>query len=781
MKYGRKLPIFVSNTLYSSMQKKVFLCYFIVVIFSWNFAFPQRADIPSLRKKLLSSTSDKEKVEILNRLFFIYIFLNKDSAMRYKNLAFRLATQTKDARGIAYNQVNEGIMLKLRGDYAGAMDKFLLSLYTFESLKDEKGIATLYNEIGLICTEQEHYALAEDYLSQSFQLRQKLKDEIEVGMCYYNFGNLYLKVGKLDEALLYHQKALKIRQSIQKDIFGTGHSFRCIGEVYLAKNELDSASAYCQKALTILADKKDAFLHSEVYSLQAAILQAQGKYEKALDAYQISLDSAKLFSFQQQLRKVYKGIAECYAELDKPMEARNYLQRYITLTDSLSSTNSLEKVVRIKSDYEMAVKEKQILALEKDKSVQDEKLFYRNILLSISIFFLIILGISLYWVYKYNRRYHHVNLLLKEKNDALLAQNEEIESQRDSLLKANENIKAQNEQIKEQRNDLKRLAENIGNYKDKIKTQRDILQKAYEKINLHKQQIKSQRNDLKRLIETITNYKDKLKKQQEKLITLNEEIKSLNEYLESKVQERTEELRKIIESLSKQNQDLEQFSYIISHNLRAPVARILGLVNIFDVENKNNDFNVQILSHLAKATQDLDTIIWDLTEVISIRNSFNLLKEPINLEELTQEVCNYLEGEIKNSHAQIQSNFEVKSIFSVKSYVQSILHNLLSNAIKFRSTRREPQIYIKTEYIESYVCLSISDNGLGMDLNNTTQYKIFGLYQRLHEHVEGKGMGLFLVKTQIEALNGKIEVESKLNEGSVFKVYFPVKDEESPS
>lgn len=764
------------------MQKKVFLCCFVLVFCGYcHLVFSQRGDIPILKSKLLVSTSDREKVEILNRLFFIYIFLDKDSAMHYKNLAFRLATQTKDVKGIAYHQVNEGIMIKLRGDYAGAMDKFLVSLYTFENLKDEKGIATLYNEIGLICTDQEHYALAEDYLNQSLLIRRKLKDEAEVGMCYYNLGNLYLKIGKLDDALLYHHKALKIRQFMQKDTFGTGHSLRCIGEVFLAKNELDSASAYCQKALAILANKKDAFLHSEIYSLQAAILQAQGKYEKALEAYSVSLDSAKLFSFQQQLRKVYKGIAECYAELAQPVEARNYLQKYIILTDSLSSTNSLEKVIRIKSDYEMAVKEKQILALEKDKLVNEEKLFFRNVLLLVSAFFLLLLGISLYWVYKYNRRYHHVNLLLKEKNDALLAQNEEIESQRDSLLKANENIKIQNEQIKEQRNDLKKLAENIGNYKDKMKAQRDALQKAYEKINLHKQQIKSQRNDLKRLIETITSYKDRLKKQQEKLITLNEEIKSLNEYLESKVQERTEELRKIIESLSKQNQDLEQFSYIISHNLRAPVARILGLVNIFDKENKNNEFNVQILNHLVKATRDLDTIIWDLTEVISIRNSFNLLKEQINIEELTQEVCNYLDAEIKNSHAQIHSNFEAKSIFSVKSYLQSILHNLLSNAIKFRSTRREPQIYIKTEYVDSFICLSIRDNGLGMDLTNTNQYKIFGLYQRMHEHVEGKGMGLFLVKTQIEALNGKIEVESKLNEGSVFKVYFPVKEEESQS
>ncbi|GAB4110909.1 MAG: hypothetical protein OHK0057_02640 [Thermoflexibacter sp.] len=69
--------------------------------------------------------------------------------------------------------------------------------------------------------------------------------------------------------------------------------------------------------------------------------------------------------------------------------------------------------------------------------------------------------------------------------------------------------------------------------------------------------------------------------------------------------------------------------------------------------------------------------------------------------------------------------------------------------------------------------MSVADNGIGIDLQNIDKYKVFGLYQRMHDHVEGKGMGLFLVKTQIESLNGMVDVQSQEGVGSVFKVYFP--------
>ena len=107
----------------------------------------------------------------------------------------------------------------------------------------------------------------------------------------------------------------------------------------------------------------------------------------------------------------------------------------------------------------------------------------------------------------------------------------------------------------------------------------------------------------------------------------------------------------------------------------------------------------------------------------------------------------------------------------MKPYVESVLQNLLSNAIKYRHPDRVPVIALSTQLVDDYVCLTVSDNGLGLD---TALYKdkVFTLYQRFHTHVEGKGLGLYLVKTQILALGGKIELESKVGKGTVFKVYF---------
>jgi light-regulated signal transduction histidine kinase (bacteriophytochrome) len=245
--------------------------------------------------------------------------------------------------------------------------------------------------------------------------------------------------------------------------------------------------------------------------------------------------------------------------------------------------------------------------------------------------------------------------------------------------------------------------------------------------------------------------------------------------LEIIVNQRTQELKQAMDNLTKQNQDLAQFSYIVSHNLRSPVARVLGLVGIFNESDYSDPYNKDIVAHLKKATTDLDTVIKDLTQIISVRNDLNKTKEKIFVLEIVQLEKFLLKDEIEKIKAIIQViDLEDVVVFSIKSYVQSIIHNLISNAIKYRSPKRSPHIIIRATQDENSICISVQDNGLGMDLTEVDSYKIFGLYQRMHDHVEGKGMGLFLVKTQIESLGGKIEVDSKLDVGTTFRVYFPV-------
>jgi signal transduction histidine kinase len=97
---------------------------------------------------------------------------------------------------------------------------------------------------------------------------------------------------------------------------------------------------------------------------------------------------------------------------------------------------------------------------------------------------------------------------------------------------------------------------------------------------------------------------------------------------------------------------------------------------------------------------------------------------------------------------------------------------MLTNAIKYKHPKRGPVICIKSFIVDEYICVSFADNGIGMDLAQN-KGKLFGLYKRFHFHVEGKGLGLHLVKTQVDALHGKIEVESQPGEGTTFKIYLP--------
>jgi signal transduction histidine kinase len=131
-----------------------------------------------------------------------------------------------------------------------------------------------------------------------------------------------------------------------------------------------------------------------------------------------------------------------------------------------------------------------------------------------------------------------------------------------------------------------------------------------------------------------------------------------------------------------------------------------------------------------------------------------------------------LEKEYEETNAKLDSDFRAAGkVFAVGPYVDSILYNLISNSIKYRHPDRQPLIQIRTSIERDFVKLTVTDNGLGIDLKKHRN-NIFNLYKRFHLHMEGKGLGLYLVKTQMMALGGKIDVESEPEEGTTFQVYF---------
>lgn len=235
-----------------------------------------------------------------------------------------------------------------------------------------------------------------------------------------------------------------------------------------------------------------------------------------------------------------------------------------------------------------------------------------------------------------------------------------------------------------------------------------------------------------------------------------------------------EDRNKLIQELTNQNLDLQQFAYITSHNLRAPIANIMGLVNLYAVGNPPA-FNQEIINMLGASARNLDTVVRDLNDLLMIRTRRNEEMQLIDLEKALVFTRQGLNAEMSASLARIDFDFSrAPEVMSVRSYVLSILYNLLSNAIKYRSPERPLQVVLRSYPLGKNICLQVQDNGMGIDLKKN-QHKVFGMYQRFHKEIEGKGLGLHLVKTQMEALGGQIGVESQPGEGTTFKLYFPAR------
>lgn len=224
------------------------------------------------------------------------------------------------------------------------------------------------------------------------------------------------------------------------------------------------------------------------------------------------------------------------------------------------------------------------------------------------------------------------------------------------------------------------------------------------------------------------------------------------------------------------NNDLDNFIYTASHDLKAPISNIEGLTTALNkkiIGNNGADVD-EILKMIGVSISRFKSTIQDLTDISKIQKNVVEDVGELDIEEIIEEVKNYLKLMIDESNANVRVNLGHKSSINFsRSYLKSIIYNLLSNAIKYRSPERTPDILISTEEQGQFIVLKVKDNGLG--LTEYQQEKVFAMFKRLHTHVEGTGIGLYIIKRMIENYGGKIYLEGKENEGSVFSVYFPKK------
>lgn len=227
-------------------------------------------------------------------------------------------------------------------------------------------------------------------------------------------------------------------------------------------------------------------------------------------------------------------------------------------------------------------------------------------------------------------------------------------------------------------------------------------------------------------------------------------------------------------SLIQQNQDLQQFTYIVSHNLRAPVANQLGLLQLFNQENPEDPFNQELLDKLKTSAERIDKTLQDLNNILSSRGDIERQQECMMLDLLCQDIWKHCTSLMPHKNAALTLDLEENEVWSARAYLTSIFNNIISNAIKYRSPERPLQLHIHSTRVDQQIKITFQDNGRGIDLARYGN-KIFGFYQRFHHEIEGRGMGLYLVKNHAENLGGSIDVDSTPDEGTCFTLWLPAR------
>ncbi len=231
------------------------------------------------------------------------------------------------------------------------------------------------------------------------------------------------------------------------------------------------------------------------------------------------------------------------------------------------------------------------------------------------------------------------------------------------------------------------------------------------------------------------------------------------------------DLNNSLKLVTEQNKRLLNFSHIVSHNLRSHTSNIQSLINLIEISEDESEQN-ELISLLKSVSETLNKTMDNLNEVVSIQTDINPIIEKLNLNKYITKTQEILHSQIIKNEVVIKNTISNDVYIQFNpAYLESVLLNFISNSIRYRHPDRIPEITLSTYTEENYQVLEIKDNGIGIDLKKNGK-KLFGLYKTFTRNPESRGIGLFITKNQIDALSGKIEVESTINEGTTFKIYF---------
>ena len=619
---------------------------------------------------------------------------------------------------------------------------------------------TLLMDISKVFSDRGEYELALNNLYPALKLSKLRGFDSETYVIRNRIGWINFHLGDYTQALRLANEAIssKPKHQLKADL---ANALTLKGVSLSELNNFKEAKISLDSALNISKRLNDSHGISESLLNLGALKTKQKEYNEAMTMYQESIEHAKASNYYYGLAWSTWGLGDIYFRngdlknatrfLDQSeqfahqinaneilimdfntrrdlLAAQNRFKESLIysimaskLNDSIHRTDLARRFVNLEKMQEIEQRDRDIKVLQQDKQLsenkiklQESKLRQQFILLIGGLIGLALLAVLAFVYYRFYARIKMLNVTITDKNTRIQAQADKLHEVNIELNQLYLEVSEQNEEIQTQSN---------------------------------------------------------------KLAESNKNMSDLNRGLERIVLEKTLELRTTNEELVRYNNELLQFSYTVSHNLRGPVARLLGLSGLAQTEQELTKAR-EWINLISKTASDLDLIIKDLSKLLDLRNEPNQYREVVEFDKEWRQSISLLQDSLTGEE-EIIANFDaLPQIVTVRAMIQSIFYNLLSNAIKFRSPDRTLRVIASSRIVDGKAFLEIADNGLGFD-TQLHKEKVFKLYKRFHTHVEGRGLGLYLIKAQLDVLNGSIDVESVPGRGSIFRIEMPLGGEDS--
>ncbi|MEQ8628505.1 tetratricopeptide repeat-containing sensor histidine kinase [Ekhidna sp.] len=776
----------------------------------------QSSEIDSLQAVLSELTvNDTAYVDIANEIAFKLSLTDQKNSSYYINLAISTAKDLNYQRGLL-----RAITLKGNGFLMIGLPDQALSYYlevlSYKASEYPLEYVRLHNNIGEVYRRKEVFDSSLKYFDKALSLALEKLSQYQPVIIYSNLGEVSLMQGKVNDAESYFKQCLTNAVNTNH-LRGQGYGYHGLAECEYRKGVVQNAIRLMKKAIEVRseANHQRGLIQSYLKLGDYFLTNQVNNPDSALYYWKLTEEKADENQANDLLDETYNRLYSLYLE-DRDIEkAAYYLDMHKSLGDSLRNAEFISSVEKMKTAYqaELILAENELLRQEQEQHKAEDEAR----LIVITLAFTIVLGLG-FATFQYRRRQKS---RIEAERDAVLTksllefskylneQDLDLAQFIDTLLNKSYEVlrcdRATYWHLDEKSNSL--YLAGICERKDstkipKTRFTRDQFPKFFDDFMGQRTVAVSQISKDKRLadiyeqyfkpfgIESILNAPILIDGQFVGFISYTMTYNQVRDWdmqeqryvgsiadlivaaiAKDKSNRLEIEKEELIKKLRIRNKSLKEFNSVISHNLREPLTQIIGFSDLLTDIPSDADFN-EIVARISDASNRIDRVIKELSTVLNEEDPKPSDFRELSLERLIKEVLDLLKIEIKNVNITIEQDLKVKKLKSYRPFLSDAIYHLLSNSLKFAEPEKRLHIKIESYEDDYYKFIKISDNGRGINLNKFAD-KLFKMYQRYHMDVEGRGIGLFIVKNRVTSLNGLIHVESEEGVGSAFTMEFP--------